>query len=54
MRSYLHDVAGPRYRVIGVCWFDTDMNGYDWRVDQTSAAWRAWLALARDPYFGGQ
>jgi Glycosyl hydrolase family 26 len=53
MRSYLQDVAGPRYRVIGVCWFDTDMNGHDWRVDQTSAAWRAWLALARDPYFGG-
>jgi hypothetical protein len=54
MRSYLRDVAGPRYDVIGVCWFDTDTdNGYNWRVDQTPAAWQAWLAMARDPYFGG-
>jgi mannan endo-1,4-beta-mannosidase len=54
MGTYLHDVAGPRYDVIGVCWFDTDTNnGYNWRVDQTPAAWRAWLALAREPYFGG-
>lgn len=54
MRSYLRDVAGPRYDVIGVCWFDTNTNnGYNWRVDQTPAAWQAWLAMARDPYFGG-
>ena len=54
MMSYLRDVAGPRYDVIGVCWFDTDTNnGYNWRVDQTPAAWQAWLAMARDPYFGG-
>ena len=54
MRSYLKDVAGPRYGVIGVCWFDTDTNnGYNWRVDQTPDAWQAWLAMARDPYFGG-
>ena len=54
MQSYLKDVAGPRYDVVGVCWFDTDTNnGYNWRVDQTSVAWQAWLAMARDPYFGG-
>jgi hypothetical protein len=54
MRSYLKDVAGPRYGVIGVCWFDTDnIDSHDWRVDQTPAAWQAWLSLARDPYFGG-
>jgi Glycosyl hydrolase family 26 len=54
MRSYLKDVAGPKYDVIGVCWFDTDTNnGENWRVDQTSQSWQAWLTLARDPYFGG-
>ena len=54
MHSYLKDVAGPRYGVIGVCWFDTDdTDGHNWRVDQTPAAWQAWLSLARDPYFGG-
>ena len=54
MRSYLRGVAGPKYGVIGVCWFDSDTNnGYDWRVDQTPQAGQAWLALARDPYFGG-
>jgi hypothetical protein len=54
MHSYLEDVAGPRYGVIGVCWFDTDdIDSHNWRVDQTPAAWQAWLSLARDPYFGG-
>jgi Glycosyl hydrolase family 26 len=54
MRDYLKAVAGPEYRVIGVCWFDTDTNnGQNWRVDQTPQSWQAWLALARDPYFGG-
>jgi mannan endo-1,4-beta-mannosidase len=54
MGSYLKQVAGPKYNVIGVCWFDTDTNnGYNWRVDQTPAALQAWLALARNPYFGG-
>jgi len=54
MRSYLKDTAGPEYGVIGVCWFDTNnTDGIDWRVDQTPASWQAWLALARDPYFGG-
>jgi hypothetical protein len=54
MQSYLKDVAGPRYDVIGVCWFDTDTNnGINWRVDQTTQSWQAWLTLSRDPYFGG-
>lgn len=55
MRSYLKDVAGPRYGVIAVSWFDSDTNEHhlNWRVDQTRAAWKAWLALAHDPYFGG-
>jgi mannan endo-1,4-beta-mannosidase len=54
MRAYLKDV-GSRYRVIGVCWFDTDdTDHHDWRVDQTPASWQAWLALARDPVFGGK
>ena len=54
MHSYLKHVAGPRYGVIAVCWFDTDtVSFYNWRVDQTPAAWRAWLSLARDPYFSG-
>jgi hypothetical protein len=54
MMSYLQEVAGPQYGVIGVCWFDTDTNNnYNWRVDQTAASWQAWLALARNPYFGG-
>jgi mannan endo-1,4-beta-mannosidase len=54
MRSYLKDVAGPKYNVIGVCWFDSDTNdGINWRVDQTAQSWQAWVALARDPYFGG-
>jgi Glycosyl hydrolase family 26 len=54
MQSYLKDVAGPRYDVVGVCWFDSDTNdGINWRVDQTPQSWRAWLSLARDPYFGG-
>jgi hypothetical protein len=54
MRTYLKDVAGPRYGVTGVCWFDTNaIDSHDWRVNQTPAAWQAWLSLARDPYFGG-
>jgi Glycosyl hydrolase family 26 len=54
MQSYLKDVAGPRYDVIGVCWFDTNTNdSFNWRVDQTPQSWQAWLTLARDPYFGG-
>lgn len=54
MHSYLKNVAGPRYGVVAVCWFDTDISdAYNWRVDQTPASWRAWLSLARDPYFGG-
>lgn len=55
MRAYLKEVAGPQYGVIAVCWFDSDTDAHhlNWRVDQTPAAWRAWLALARDPYFGG-
>lgn len=54
MRSYLEDVAGPKYGVIAVCWFDTDdTDQYDWRLDQTHPSWQAWLSLARDPYFGG-
>lgn len=54
MHSYLKRIAGPRYGVVAVCWFDTNaVDGHDWRVDQTPAAWRAWLSLARDPYFGG-
>jgi hypothetical protein len=54
MQSYLKDVAGPKYDVIGVCWFDTDTNnGHNWRVDQTKQSYQAWLTLARDPYFGG-
>jgi mannan endo-1,4-beta-mannosidase len=54
MQSYLKKVAGPRYNVVGVCWFDTDTNdSINWRVDQTAQSWRAWLTLARDPYFGG-
>jgi hypothetical protein len=52
MHSYLRDVAGPDYGVIAVCWFDADPSPYAWRLDQTPAAWQAWLALARDPYFG--
>lgn len=54
MHTYLETVAGPRYGVVGLCWFDTDTDdNYDWRVDQTPQAWAAWLSLARDPYFGG-
>jgi Glycosyl hydrolase family 26 len=54
MATYLQDIAGPKYDVIGVCWFDTDTNnGHNWRVDQTAASWQAWLNLARRPYFGG-
>jgi hypothetical protein len=54
MHSYLKEVAGPRYGVIGVCWFDTNTSDpRNWRVDQTPAAWQEWLSLARDPYFGG-
>jgi hypothetical protein len=54
MQSYLKDVAGPKYDVIGVCWFDSDTNDHiNWRVDQTAQSWQAWLTLARDPYFGG-
>jgi hypothetical protein len=54
MQSYLKNVAGPKYDVIGVCWFDSDTNdGFNWRADQTAQSWQAWLALARDPYFGG-
>jgi hypothetical protein len=54
MQSYLTGVAGPKYDVIGVCWFDSDTNdGINWRVDQTPQSWQAWLTLARDPYFGG-
>lgn len=54
MAAYLEDKAGPKYDVIAVCWFDTDTNdSYNWRVDQTAASWQAWLALARNPYFGG-
>ncbi len=54
MQSYLKE-AGPRYNVIGVCWFDTDTdtNNHNWRVDQTAQSWQAWLTLSRDPYFGG-
>ena len=55
MRSCLKDVAGRKYDVIGVCWFDTDTNdGYNWRVDQTTATYQAWLGLACDRYFGGR
>ena len=54
MQSYLKDVAGPKYDVVGVCWFDSDTNdGINWRVDQTPQSWQAWLSLSRDPYFGG-
>jgi hypothetical protein len=54
MHTYLRDVAGPRYGMFALCWLDTGYaNGIDWRVDQTPAAWKAWLALARAPYFGG-
>jgi hypothetical protein len=54
MQSYLKDVAGPRYDVIGVCWFDSDTNdGINWRVDQTPQARQAWVTLSRDSYFGG-
>jgi hypothetical protein len=55
MHTYLKDVAGPRYGVIAVCWFDTSVSysHRDWLLDQTPQAWKAWLALARDPYFGG-
>jgi Glycosyl hydrolase family 26 len=54
MQSYLKNVAGPRYDVVGVCWFDSDTNdGINWRVDQTPQSWQAWLNLARDPHFGG-
>jgi mannan endo-1,4-beta-mannosidase len=54
MASYLKSVAGPEYGVVAVCWFDTNVvDGKDWRTDQTPAAWRAWLAMARDPFFGG-
>jgi hypothetical protein len=55
MSSYLRAVAGPRYGVVAMCWFDADTtDGYNWRVDQTPASWRAWLAMAREPYFGGR
>jgi hypothetical protein len=55
MASYLKTVAGPQYGVVAVCWFDTDAtDGQDWRTDQTSASWHAWLAMARDPFFGGR
>jgi len=54
MHSYLKNIAGPRYGVTGVCWFDTNnTDQYNWRVDQTQASWKAWLNLVRDPYFGG-
>lgn len=54
MHAYLKNVAGPRYGVIAVCYFDTKINApYNWSLDQTPAAWQAWLSLARDPYFGG-
>lgn len=56
MHGYLKNVAGPRYGVVALCWFDSDISGggTNWRVDQTPAAWKAWLALARDPYLGGR
>ena len=56
MHSYLKNVAGPRYGAVALCWFDSDISGggTNWRLDQTPAAWKAWLALARDPYFGGR
>lgn len=55
MASYLRSVGGPRYGVVAVCWFDVDnKDGFNWRVDQTPAAWQAWLAMARTPYFGGR
>jgi hypothetical protein len=54
MHRYLEQVAGPRYGLIALCWFDTDTNGTEnWRLDQTPQARHAWLNLARDPYFGG-
>jgi hypothetical protein len=55
MRSYLETVAGPRYGVVAVCYYDTNTSssGWDWRVDQTPASWKAWLEMAQDPYFGG-
>lgn len=54
MHSYLKNVAGPRYGVVAVCYFDNKVGSpYDWSLDQTPAAWKAWLSLARDPYFGG-
>jgi hypothetical protein len=54
MESYLRSVAGPKYGVVAVCWFDTNAtDGKDWRTDQTRASWQAWLAMARDPSFGG-
>jgi hypothetical protein len=52
MASYLKSVAGPKYGVVAVCWFDTD-DGKNWRVDQTPESWQAWLSMSRDPFFGG-
>jgi mannan endo-1,4-beta-mannosidase len=60
MASYLQQVAGPKYDVVGVSWFDTNTNrdlnntNYDWLTDQTPQSWQAWLTLARNPYFGGR
>lgn len=54
MASYLKTVGGPKYGVVAVCWFDAKDSGNDWRTNQTAAAWRAWLAMARDPFFGGR
>ncbi|HEY1627843.1 MAG TPA: glycosyl hydrolase [Streptosporangiaceae bacterium] len=54
MHTYLKEVAGPKYGVVAVCWFDTnDTDGIDWSLSQTPASWQAWLSLARDLYFGG-
>jgi hypothetical protein len=54
MADYLKRVGGPRYGVVAVCWFDSDTtDSHNWTLSQTPAAWRAWLAMARDPYFGG-
>ncbi len=54
MRAYLENTAGPKYGVMALCWFDTDTDDeHDWRVDQTPQAWQAWIAMAKDPVFGG-
>jgi Glycosyl hydrolase family 26 len=41
--------------IAAVVWFDTSQSssGLDWRVDSSASALRAYITMARDPYFSG-